>query len=102
MENLYFQGKPIPESKKEAFAANFGHLTYAISTSTLTLKDASSGGEPNQLTLEYTIESHTDTSVTLALHGNAPQKSLTLYRESDDTLFVKAGSNLEYFKRVAA
>jgi hypothetical protein len=102
MENLHFQGKAIPESKREAFAANFGHLKYIISTSNFTLKDAALGGEINQMTLQYKVDSYTDTSITLSLQGNLPQKSLTLYRASVDSLFVKAGSNLEYFKRIAA
>ena len=102
METFYFQGRPIAESKRDAVASIFGHLTYEISETTFTLKDSYAGRSSDQITWKYNIESNTDTSVTLALKGDLAPKSLTLYRVSEDALFVKSGSNLEYFKRIAA
>jgi hypothetical protein len=97
LKSWYFQGLEIPEDKKPRFAEVFGHMTYTVTTSTFRLRQGTFAASHR-----YSVASETESSVTITLLGPSESTEVTFYRAQADSLFIKAGSNLEYFKRVAA
>lgn len=97
IQSWYFQGREIPQDKKARFAELFGHMTYVVTASTFRVKQGEFTASHR-----YSVLSETESSVTLRLHGTTEAIASTFYRAGPDALFIKVGTNLEYFKRVAA
>jgi hypothetical protein len=97
MQNFYFQGRsPTPE-QRERISIQFGNLRYHVTTKHLRVED---GG--HKLLAAYMVSAETASTITLHFSRNDGMPELTLYRVSSDLLFIRSGSNFEYFRRVAA
>lgn len=98
MENFHFQGRGLTERERAQIGAIFGGLRYAI-TPTRFVTSGHGGG----FDARYHVIGQTDSTVTLRFHKAADTPDLTMFRVSDDLLFIRsAGNNLEYFRRTAA
>ena len=97
MGSWYFQGTSIPEDRQKRVGKVFGHMTYTIRRNTFALRQ-----QEFQAILRYTVLSETDSSITIRLRDVTSDTVLTLYRSGPNSLFIKAGSNLEHFKRIEA
>jgi hypothetical protein len=105
METFHLHGSSIPENRRNQVAGLFGHLFYVFDKRTFVVRDTYGGVDRVRFSFNYVVVGSTDTSITLSLRHTTPprdQESMTLFRVSQDALFVKGRSNLEYFKRVAA
>lgn len=104
MRNYHLAGLSVPENRRAQVGEMFGHLFYVFDARALVVRDTYGGTDRVPLAFNCAVSASTDNSITLLLRRTTPPRdrlSLTLFRVDADALFVKSGSNLEYFKRVA-
>ena len=93
---LSFQGNLLTPEQQRRAALEFGKMFYVITERAITV----GGWVPDQsLTYEYRVASETSSSITLEFPRRAQATPLTLYRESDNWLFVRSAKNIEYLRR---
>lgn len=97
MENFHFQGRSLNEAQRERIATLFGFLRYHITSRRFEVVRGK-----DKLRAEYQVAAESDSTITLRFLRAKEMPDLTLYRVNDDALFIKAGKNLEYFRRTAA
>ena len=97
MENFYFQGQSLTPERRERMSTMFGHLRYHITQSHFQVVE-----KKRTLRVPYSVPSETSSSITLRFPRSSDMPDFTLYRVDSDALFIKAGRNLEYFRRHAA
>lgn len=92
-------GRLLSPEERQAIAALYGRLVFRITDRHFTLDDSLLGsGAPE--TVPYSVAGETGSSIELRLHrGAAADSSWVFYRASDDLLFVRNRSDLEYFRR---
>ena len=82
---------------KHRFAKILGQMTYMVTRSMFRLEHGA-----YKASHRYSVIGETESFVTIVLYGTPENVETTFYRAGSDSLFIKVGSNLEYFKRVAA
>ena len=97
MENFYFQGQSLTLEQREKMSKMFGHLRYHITQNHFHVLE-----KERTLRVPYSVASETKSSITLTFPRSNDMPDFTLYRVDSDALFIKAGRNLEYFRRNAA
>ena len=98
MENFYLRRKSLSDAQRNRISTLFGNMKYRITRRHFRV--GSAAGEMN-LKAAYVVLGETGSSITLGFPRNKDMPDLTLYRVSSDMLFVRAGYNLEYFRRTA-
>ena len=101
MRYFYPQGVSLSEETRSKFSQLFGFLVYRITRSTFELASVGTAKPQQSATIAYSIYSETSSSLTLA-HTERRVPFLTLYRVSEDVLFIRGGLSFEYFRRIAA
>ena len=90
-------GQTLNEERRKRLAIEFGKMYYKITTRTFTFGGWS---QADAMTATYSVISETDSSVTLGFGGKPRPPNLTLYRETEDSLFIRSSDkNFEYLKR---
>jgi hypothetical protein len=97
MQHFHFQGRGLTPEQSERLSHLFGHLRYHITSSEFSVLEGK-----RILRASYVVASETDSTITLNFPRRKDMPALTLYRVGNDALFVKAGNNLEYFRRTVA
>ena len=93
-------GLALNDEQRKRLAIEFGKMYYKISTHQFTVGGWSQG---DAMTATYSVLSETDTSVTLGFLGIPRPPNLTLYRETEDSLFIRSSDkSFEYLKRSAS
>ncbi len=97
MENFAFQGVVLSDERKQRMVHEFSKMFYEISKHAFAVGGFAPGIKS---TWRYSVAAKTSSSITLEFSGlREVPPPLTLYRESENYLFIRSGRNLEFLKR---
>ena len=101
MRHFHPQGVSLSEDARSRVSQLFGLLVYRFTRNTLELASVGPEKPQESAAIAYSVYSETSSSLTLAsTERRVP--FLTLYRVSEDVLFIRGGLSFEYFRRIAA
>jgi hypothetical protein len=92
--------RALTPEQQSRLAEEFGKMYYDITTRHFTV-----GGwvEGDAITTPYRVVSESESSITLSFPDNRRFPDLTLFRENQDSMFIRSiGKNFEYLKRSAS
>jgi hypothetical protein len=91
------RGNAVDEARYRRLVDEFSKMYYRITSSSITIGGWLPG---SALMAKYSVVSETDSSVTLRFNSSESVPDLTLFRESNDSLFIRASpGTFEYMKR---
>lgn len=93
-----FQGRPLPPETRERVADLFGHMVWTVEPRCLIVRDTRTPGYRE--VLPYRVVGATSSSLSLRFVSQWPVNDATVFRQSQDLLFGRAGRQLEFFSRV--
>lgn len=101
MQSWHFQGRSLSGSQRERISQVFGRMTWVVTAETFSCHIPPM---PAPETYRYRIAGATSSTASIeftAGPGFRMPHSSTVYFDGD-AVFIKAGTNFEYFRRVEA